>query len=137
MGCAVNRVDGADAPYWAGLTEGKLMLPQCQGCGRWKWPAGHRCGSCGTSGMQWIECEMRATIFAWTRTWHRFGLTESLEIPFTSGTVEVENCGIRLLGRIDDPNRINPVIGEKLVGRPGTTVVGDDEIPTIIWSRIT
>lgn len=131
-----NRTDGADAPYWEALTAGRLLLPRCDGCNAWKWPAGHRCGACGTTGMHWVELPMKAKVFAWTRTWHRFGLTESLETPFTSGTVEIENCGIRLLGRIDDPNRVNPVIGEMLVGRPGTTLVGDDAIPTIIWSRV-
>lgn len=136
MDRTVNRSDGADAPYWEALADGKLMLPRCDGCHQWKWPAGHRCGSCGTIGMHWVEREMKATVFAWTRTWHRFGLTEALELPFTSGTVEIEDCGIRLLGRIDDPNHINPVIGERLVGRPDTTLVGDDKIPTIIWSRI-
>lgn len=131
----MNRSDGEDAPYWEALTNGKLMLPRCGGCSQWKWPAGHRCGTCGTIGMRWVEREMKASVFAWTRTWHRFGLTESLETPFTSATVVIEDCGIRLLGRIDDPDRINPVIGEPLVGRPGVTLVGDNEIPTIIWSR--
>ncbi len=85
--------------------------------------------------MHWTELLMRATVFSWTRTWHRFGFTESLELPFTTVLVTVENCGIRLLGRLDDPNRIDPVIGEALSGRSGQTTVGDRQIPTIIWSR--
>lgn len=133
----MSRSDGADAPYWTALGAGKLILPKCDGCDRWIWPAGHRCGACGTIGIHWVEREMKATIFSWTRTWHRFGLTESIDIPFTSATVEIDDCGIRLLGRVDDPDQIDPVIGEALVGRPGATLVGDDEIPTIFWSRAT
>ena len=64
--------------------------------------------------MHWTELPMRATVFSWTRTWHRFGFTESLDLPFTTVLVTVDNCGIRLLGRLDDPNRIDPVIGEAL-----------------------
>lgn len=79
---------------------------------------------------------MRATVYSWTRTWHRFGLTESLDLPFTTVLAEVSDCGIRLLGRLDDPDRIDPAPGEPLVGRPGTTTVGEDAIPTIIWQRL-
>lgn len=132
----MNRSDGADAPYWAGLEQGRLMLPRCIGCDRWMWPAGHRCGVCASIGMNWEELPMTATTFSWTRTWHRFGFTETLDLPFTTVLAEIDGCGVRLLGRLDDPDRIDPTPGEPLVGRPSTTVVGNDHIPTIIWSRI-
>ena len=78
---------------------------------------------------------MRATLYSWTRTWHRFGLTEGLDLPFTSVVAAVDGCGIRLYGRLDDPDRIDPRIGEPLSGRIGETRVSDRAIPTIIWSR--
>jgi uncharacterized OB-fold protein len=131
----MNRFYGADAPYWTALAEGRLVLPRCEGCDRWMWPAGHRCGHCGSTAVRWLEREARATVFSWTRTWHRFALTEALELPFTTVLAEIHDCGVRLLGRLDDPDRIDPVIGEALSGRFATTVVGDDSIPTIIWSR--
>ncbi|MCD2316270.1 zinc ribbon domain-containing protein [Sphingomonas sp. IC-11] len=131
----MSRADGADAPYWNGLEEGKLTLPRCDGCDRWIWPAGHRCGACGTTGVHWVERPMAATVFSWTRTWHAFGGAESLGLPFTTVLAEIEDCGIRLLGRLDDPDRIDPILGEKLTGQIGRTQAGDDSIPTIIWSR--
>ena len=78
---------------------------------------------------------MRATIFSWTRTWHRFGFTESLDLPFVSIVATVDDCGIRLLGRLDDPDQVDPVIGEAIGGRIGATQVEGRDIPTIIWSR--
>lgn len=131
----MNRSDGADAPYWQGLVDGRLMLPRCAGCARWVWPARHRCGACGAQQVTWGERPLRAHVFSWTRTWHRFGGTDGLDLPFTSVLAEVDECGIRLLGRLDDPDRIDPRIGEPLAGRIDATVVGDDHIPTIIWSR--
>lgn len=131
----MSRHDGADAPYWDGLERGILVLPRCNGCHRWAWPAGHRCGVCGNLGNSWFELPMRAKVFAWTRTWHRFALTESLPLPFTSVVAQVDDCGVRLLGRFEDHDDATPLIGELLVGQPGTTTVGDDHIPTIIWSR--
>ncbi|WEK43864.1 MAG: zinc ribbon domain-containing protein [Candidatus Sphingomonas colombiensis] len=131
----MNRADGADAPYWEGLAAGRLMLPRCDDCHRWMWPAGRRCGACGTIGVHWIERPMKARVYSWTRTWHRFGLTEGLDLPFTTVVAEVEDCAVRLLGRLHDPDRIDPVIGEALIGRPAETIVGNDRIPTILWSR--
>ena len=132
----MNRRDGADAPYWEGLEQGNLLLPRCDGCKKWIWPAAHRCGVCGTLGVHWEERAMVATTYSWTRTWHRFGMTEALDLPFTTVLAEVDDCGVRLLGRLEDPERIDPVIGESLVGTPGETIVGDDHIPTIIWRRV-
>lgn len=78
---------------------------------------------------------MSATVFSWTRTWHAFGGAESLGLPFTTVLAEIDDCGIRLLGRLEDPDRVDPVLGQKLVGRAGTTTVDNDSIPVIIWSR--
>lgn len=132
----MNRLDGADAPYWRALGDGKLLLPRCDGCDRWIWPAGHRCGACRATGIHWEERAMKAQTFSWTRTWHRFGLTEALDLPFTTVLATVDDCGIRLLGRLDDPDRRDPVLGEPLIGRAGTTQVGANSIPTILWSRV-
>jgi uncharacterized protein len=132
----MSRFDGADAPYWQGLEEGRLLLPRCTGCDRWMWPAGHRCGACGTTGVRWEERPMRARVFTWTRTWHRFEGTEALDLPFTSVVAEINGCGIRLLGRFDDPDRVDPAIGWELTGQVGHTLAGEDRIPTILWSRL-
>lgn len=124
-----------DGPYWQGLEQGRLMLPRCRGCGAWRWPAGHRCGGCGTKGMDWVEQAMRATVFTWTRTWHRFGLTEGLNLPYTNIVAEIDGSAIRLMGLLDDPDSIDPLIGEPVQGRVGRTAVGERSLPVIIWSR--
>jgi hypothetical protein len=80
---------------------------------------------------------MRAKVFAWTRTWHRFGGTEAFDLPFTSIVAEIGECGIRLLGRLHDPEQVDPVIGQEIVGEAARTQAGDDAIPTILWSRST
>lgn len=131
----MSRLDGADRPYWEALADGRLLLPRCDECGHWLWPAGHRCGACGHLGMRWEERPMAATIFTWTRTWHPFDGTQSLEVPFTTVLAEIDDCGIRLLGLLDDPDRVDPRIGEPISGRPGHTMNEGDAIPTILWSR--
>lgn len=78
---------------------------------------------------------MEGVIFSWTRTWHRFGLTEAFDLPFVSIVASVAGCGIRLLGTLEDPDQIDPVIGQAIIGKPGSPMVEGRTIPTIIWSR--
>lgn len=133
----MNGSDSTDAPYWKALEEGRLALPRCQKCNHWQWPATSYCSQCGDQEFNWIEMPMEGTIFSWTRTWHRFGLTEALDLPFVSIVASVAGCGIRLLGRLEDPDQIDPVIGQEITGKPGHTMVESRQIPTIIWSRET
>lgn len=131
----MNGNDGADAPYWNALAEGRLLLPRCGVCDAWQWPALSRCGKCGSDRIDWLECEKAGTIFSWTRTWHRFGFTENIDLPFVSIVVTIDGSDVRLLGRLEDPDQIDPVIGETVVGQPGTTRVGERDISTLIWRR--
>lgn len=128
--------DGPDRPYWEALADGRLVLPRCEGCGSWQWPAVDRCGACGSEDIAWVERPMQGTIFSWTRTWHRFELTESLDLPFLSIVASVDDCGIRLLGRLEDGIDADPEISARVTGRAGTTRVLDRDIPTIIWARV-
>ncbi|MFM6853080.1 MAG: Zn-ribbon domain-containing OB-fold protein [Sphingopyxis sp.] len=125
----------ADAPYWDGLASGELRLPRCSGCQSWRWPAGHRCGGCGANGLDWAQHPMAATVYSWTRTWHRFGFTQSLDLPYISVVAQLTGSGVRLMGRMDDPDIVDPYIGQSLIGRIGTTILADRALPTIIWSR--
>ena len=131
----MKRLDGPDARYWQELEAGKLVLPRCAGCEQWIWPAAHRCPSCKSEEVTWQERPMHGTVFSWTRSWHRFGLSESIDLPYTSVLIEIDDCGIRLLGLLDDPDQIDPSIGDAVSGRPSTTKVLDDDIPTITWNR--
>ena len=132
----MSKIDGPDAPYWEALEEGRLKLPRCGSCHAWIWPAAHRCGACHASETEWVEMPLEATVFTWTRTWHRFGLTEAFDLPFTTVLAEIENCGIRLLGNLEDPDLVDPEIDQRLVGRIGSTRTPNNELPVIIWSRV-
>lgn len=132
----MKELDGPDAPYWEALGEGRLELPRCGSCQTWIWPASHRCGACHASETEWVEMPLEATVFSWTRTWHRFGLTEAFELPFTTVLAEIGNCGIRLLGNLEDPDRIEPQISEPLVGSVVSTQTIVGELPVISWRRV-
>lgn len=124
---------GAEGRYWDALAEGRLELPRCKGCGKWHWPAVWRCGECGSWDHEWVEQKMAGTIFTWTRTHHRFGGTEGIELPYVTVLVELDDVPIRLQGLIEGDEQ-NLKIGAKVVGRVDRTVFGNARIPSLRWT---
>ena len=124
---------GADERYWEALGEGRLELPRCVKCTRWRWPAPFRCGDCGSTEMDWITLEPAGKIYSWTRAWHRFGGTESFPVPYVAVLVELpEAGGIRLLGRLDEAAD-DPQIGQLVTGRMVPTKAFGRDIPAWRW----
>lgn len=124
---------GAEEPYWDGLAEGRLVLQQCQGCGKWNWPAVWRCGECGSWTQEWREQRLAGSIFTWTRTHHRFGGTEGLTLPFVTALVTLADVPVRLQGLLEGED-VRLAIGAKVGGRIDGTPFGEARIPSIRWS---
>lgn len=130
---------GLDARYWDGLAQGRLCLPRCGGCGLWQWPAVARCGECGRWGSEWHALPLEGRVFSWTRTWHRFGGTEALPLPYISLLAEIDGTdGKRLMGLLEGVGEEErDLTGAPIVGRIGSTRFGDEDIPVTIWRRRT
>ncbi|WP_176593684.1 Zn-ribbon domain-containing OB-fold protein [Sphingobium sp. EM0848] len=126
---------GLETPYWSSLAEGKLSLPRCSGCGQWQWPVAARCGECGHWGSEWQDVPLSGHIFSWTRTWHRFGGTEALPLPYVSLLAEIDGTdGKRLMGLLEGVGEEDRVrIGAPITGRIGSTRFGEEDVPVIIW----
>lgn len=126
---------GADDMYWQGLASGVLRLPRCLDCGRWMWPAHHRCGTCGSWECEWIEREMRGVVYAWTRSWYAFERVRERadDLPYVTALVEIADAGnARVLGVLEggeDALRVGvPVLGRILP--PAAKSKG---YPSIVW----
>jgi uncharacterized OB-fold protein len=124
---------GAEGRYWDALAEGHLELPQCTGCGRWHWPAVWRCGDCGGWHHDWKPVPLSGTVFAWTRTWHRFGGAESFGSPFVTVLVTLSDAPVRLIGVLEG-SEDGLQIGRAVAGRIDRTQFGAHAIPAIRWS---
>lgn len=127
---------GADQPYWDGLTEGRLRLPRCAGCGRWHWPAVWRCGDCGSWEHAWVEVEPAGEIYTWSRTWHRFPGLESLGAPFVSVVVAVDGTDGRRLTGILEGDEAGLRIGSRVAGRIATVEAAGRVVPAFRWRLV-
>jgi uncharacterized OB-fold protein len=125
---------GADQPYWDGLVAGRVMMPQCAGCGLWHWPAVWRCGACGSWEQAWRPVEPVGRIYTWTRTRHPFGGLEQIGIPFVSLVVEIDGVGGRRLTGLLEGDEGALRIGARVRGRIATTPFGERRIPALRWT---
>lgn len=83
--------------------------------------------------MKWTPVALAGQIFTWTRTWHAFGGTEKLGLPFVPVLIELpEAGGIRLLGLLEGGDE--PRIGARVTGRIDQTEAFNRTIPSLRWA---
>ncbi len=125
--------EGADGGYWRALEAGRLDLPRCAGCRRWRLPAVWRCGHCGSWDQAWEPVPMQGRIYSWTRTHHAFAGNEAFDLPFVTVVVELPAAGgLRLTGPLEGESG-NLAIGDPVEGRVSETPFRGEAIPTICW----
>lgn len=129
---------GAEASYWKGLAEGRLLMPRCRDCGQWHWPSVYRCSHCGSWEQGWEEVEPRGEVYTWTRTFHRFQGIDRIKHPFASVVVRLDPVGSHLMGMLELPAEDTPVaIGDRVKGRFDWVEAKRGTIPVIIWVQET
>lgn len=102
-----NRIPGgvgADDRFWESLEEGHFRLCRCADCKAWQWPPHFRCAACGGWEQEWVDRELRGTLFTWTRTHMAFETVRERagDLPYTVGVVEIPDTGgARVIGILD------------------------------------
>ena len=76
---------------------------------------------------------MAGTVFAWTRTWHRFGGAEDLGSRFVTALVTLSEVPVRLIG-VMEGDEAGLKVGSAVTGRIDSTQFGGEAIPAIRWS---
>ncbi len=76
---------------------------------------------------------MAGAVFAWTRTWHRFGGAEGFGSPFVTALVTLADAPVRLIG-VMEGDEAGLKVGSAVTGRIDRTQFGGDAIPAIRWS---
>ncbi|MFT3819310.1 MAG: zinc ribbon domain-containing protein [Rubrivivax sp.] len=95
----VAEDDGLSAPYWEGLSRGRLLVQRCRHCGGWQWGPEWICHACLSFDLQWQEVEPRGRVYASTRVWHPVHPALAGATPYDVLLVELPQAGnIRMLG---------------------------------------
>jgi len=107
--------------YWDAAKEGRLVLQQCQDCGKPQFYPRGVCSHCLSSDLDWIEASGRGTVHSFTVA-HRaphpgFGG----DVPFVIAIIELDE-GVRMMSNIldCDPNAVRIDMPVKVVFRAET-----------------
>lgn len=126
-------LSGVDAPHWAGLQEGQLLLQRCRDCARWIWAPRPICPSCHGFGLDWAPVEPAGTVYAWTRTWQAFAPEVRGHLPYVVVLVELPAAGgSRVLGVLEEGDGADVRIGQDVVGSFDPPEVPDGR-PLLRW----
>ncbi|OBJ38366.1 hypothetical protein A5621_13480 [Mycobacterium colombiense] len=109
--------DGLDAPHWAGLRQGNLVLQRCRNCAKWIWAPQPICPSCHSFELAWETVEPAGTIYSWTRTWQPFTPESTGHLPYVVVVIELPAADDRrLVGVLAHADGVTPRIGAAVRG---------------------
>ena len=101
----VATSDGLDAPFWGGLTEGKLLLQHCNGCGRFQWGPEWVCHRCHSFDLGYQETPAEGVLYSHQRIWHPVHPALTEQGPYIVALVELPQAdNVRMIGNlVGDP----------------------------------
>lgn len=105
--------DKADKEFWSWVAEGNLRLQRCAQCGTWVVPPAMSCPECLTATLVWTPVSGRGTVWSYTVYHHAFAEHLAELIPYSVVLVELDE-GCLMLGNLEGPGRVSPVIGEEV-----------------------
>jgi uncharacterized OB-fold protein len=96
-------------PYWEGMKQGKLMLPECQDCRKTHFYPRIFCPHCHSRNLKWIEASGRGKLYAFEILHRSFNPAVKTPLPYVLAMIELEE-GPRMLSNLvdikPDPNVI-------------------------------
>ncbi|MWD26544.1 hypothetical protein E0K89_003540 [Aquicoccus sp. SCR17] len=116
------RLDGPEAPFWAGLREGEIRVQHCVACGTPRFPASRFCPECHSDRAEWRAVEPRGEVESHC-TFHKCYFPGFVgDMPYTVIQVRLD-CGLRFFSNIADGGR--PATGQRVaaVFEPATADV--------------
>ena len=88
--------DGLDAPFWAALNEGRLVLQHCNGCGKFQWGPEWVCHRCHSFDLGYEETPAEGLIYSHQRVWHPVHPALADQGPYVIVLVELPGAdGVR------------------------------------------
>ena len=106
--------------FWEAAKEKRLLLPQCNHCGRFFFPPAQRCRYCLSTDIAWVESKGMGRIYSFVVYHRSYHPSFEADIPYVVAIVELDE-GVRLLSNI--------------VGTPPETVRCDQRVRVTFMER--
>lgn len=106
-------IPSSSEPFWDGLEDGEVLLPECGACGHTFFPPGPVCPSCAGTTIEWSPSSGNGILYSFTR---QHTTAPGFDEPLVVGLVELDE-GPRLLTPIVGPYD-SLAIGDPVTVRP-------------------
>ncbi len=90
---AITTLNG---PYWDGLRQRELKMPQCNDCGKLWYPPAPFCPECWSRNFTWRQLSGRGKVNSWVIFHQAYFSSYKDDVPYNVAEVELEE-GPRLL----------------------------------------
>ena len=98
---APSRINRFFQPYFDGLAESRILVPQCLKCNAKQFPPREVCGYCQGIDFDWANMPLEATIYTYTIVYRAFHPWFSERTPYGVVVGDLGD-GIRILGACFD-----------------------------------
>jgi len=95
-------LDPDNAPFFAGLVRGVVVVQECDGCGRRRFGRLGACPYCGEPGGTDMEVSGEGSIYSFVRVQRALTPAMADDVPYAVATVDLD-AGVRMLGRVEPP----------------------------------
>lgn len=103
-------VNPETAPFWSGVDESRLVLPRCLACRTVIWYPRTFCPSCHRTGVEWVECSGRGSVYSFSVTQKGDGAWREVG-PYVLAYVELDE-GPRVLTNIVECDPSSLAVGQ-------------------------
>ncbi len=86
-------------PYWDGLREGKLMLPECNDCGKAFFYPRIACPNCHSRNVGWVQASGKGRLYSFQIAYRALNPAFKIPPPYVLAMVELEE-GPRLMSNL-------------------------------------
>ncbi len=84
---------------WSGLREHRVLLQQCEGCGRHRFPPMPFCPYCASPESSIRQVQGTGTVYSWIVVRRAFDPAFAADVPYILATVDLDQGG-RTVGRL-------------------------------------
>ena len=103
-------ISSLNQPYWEGLAQRQLVMPQCNECGKFWYPPTPFCPECWSRDFTWQQLSGRGRVNSWVVFHQAYFSSFKDDIPYNVAEVELEE-GPRLLTNLVEVDNADIRIG--------------------------
>lgn len=86
-------------PYWDGLKENKLMLPQCEDCGKPFFYPRILCPHCQSRNITWIQASGKGKLYSFEIAYQKLNRRFNVPTPYILAMIELDE-GPRMMSNL-------------------------------------